>query len=201
MFTGIIQSIGTLRSIDPVRGVTRLRVDTGEWVLEDVALGDSICVSGVCLTVVACEDAALAFEVSPETLSRTTLGERVAGDRLNLEKALRVGDHMGGHFVSGHVDGVGEIRSLLCEQGVAQVDIGAPKALQRFIAEKGSVCVDGVSLTVNAVDADGFSITLIPHTLGTTTFDGAAVGQRVNLELDLIARYVARLSDCGTMDQ
>jgi len=198
MFTGIIQSTGTLRSIDQADGVTRLSVDSYALPLQDVAPGDSICVSGVCLTVVKCGEGLLEFDVSGESLARSTLGERMVGDPLNLEKALRAGDRFGGHYVTGHVDGVGKIESMVRANDVAEVQFGVPERLRCFIAEKGSVCVDGVSLTVNAVTASGFGVTLVPHTLAETTFDHAAAGQHVNLEVDLIARYVARLQDFET---
>jgi riboflavin synthase len=193
MFTGIIQSVGRVRALDPVGGDTRLVVDTGDLDLTDVALGDSIAVSGVCLTAVALDAAGFAADVSTETLSRTTLGELAAGSRVNLEKALRLADRLGGHLVSGHVDGVGRVVSVTDDARSQRWVFEAPPELARYIATKGSIAINGVSLTVNEVDGARFGVNLIPHTVEKTTFSDFGVGARVNLEVDMVARYVERL--------
>ena len=199
MFTGIIQSIGSIRSVTSsgtiVGGSTeagvRLNVHAGNLDCTDVVIGDSISVSGACLTVVARSAVDLQFDVSMETL-RCTHGLAVPGD-VNLEKALRFGDRLGGHLVSGHVDGVGVVVAFRPEGESYRLEIEAPKDLARFIAVKGSITVDGVSLTVNAVDAARFTVNLIPHTLAVTTLGRIVDGQRANLEVDLLARYLERL--------
>ena len=200
MFTGIVQAVGHLVERERRGADARLVIDAATLDLSDVALGDSIAVAGVCLTVVAIDATRWVADVSAETLARTTLGELAVGARVNLEKALRLADRLGGHLVSGHVDGVGRI---------ARVDFAAddgggasqrwtfslPPALARYVAVKGSICVDGTSLTVNAVDADSFGVTLIPHTLAVTTFGARKVADAVNVEVDLMARYVERLAN------
>ena len=195
MFTGIVQAVGWVVARDAVGGGARIRIDAASMDCADVAIGDSIAVSGCCLTVVEKVPPALGFDVSDETL-RCTTGFDV-GRRVNLEKSLRLTDRLGGHLMSGHVDGVGVVA------GFAPVDAGAsgswllaidaPAALARYIAAKGSVAVEGVSLTSNAIDGTRFTVNLIPHTLVMTTLAQLAVGARVNLEVDLIARYVERL--------
>ncbi len=193
MFTGIIQAVGQVAALQPRDGGARLVIDAGPLDLDDVALGDSIAVAGVCLTVIAREGACWSADVSAETLARTTLGTLRSGDGVNLEKALRLADRLGGHLVSGHVDGVGRVERIDDEGAAQRWTFRLPDALARYAAVKGSICVDGTSLTVNAVDATGFGVTLIPHTLGVTTFGARRVGDAVNIEVDLIARYVERL--------
>jgi riboflavin synthase len=193
MFTGIIQAVGKIAASELRDGDTRLIVDTGELGLDDVAVGDSICVAGVCLTATDIDGARFGADVSAETLACTTLGALVAGDRVNLEKSLRLGDRLGGHVVSGHVDGVGDVVAVEDDARSQRWHIRVPHALARYIAAKGSVCVDGVSLTVNAVDGNRFSVNLIPHTIEATTFHDKAADAAVNIEVDLIARYVERL--------
>ncbi len=159
------------------------------------ALGASICCSGCCLTAVAFGPDRFDVEASAETLSKTTLGGWVVGDGLNLERSLRLGDEMGGHIVSGHVDGVGSVLSVTPENGSQRWRFALPAALVRFVAPKGSVAVNGVSLTVNEADRDGFGVNLIPHTVGATTFGQLRAGSQVNIEIDMLARYVARLQE------
>lgn len=196
MFTGIIEATGTVLRAEPRGGDLRFTIAMPTLDREDVALGDSIAVSGCCLTVVAMDGHALAFDVSNETLSLTTLGDLREGDKVNLEKALRLSDRLGGHLVSGHVDGVGTIAAIDPDARSQRWRIAAPRELMRYIAAKGSVCVDGVSLTVNAVTDESFEVNLIPHTVAATTFGDRRVGDRVNLEIDMLARYVERLHSC-----
>ncbi|HEX7325643.1 MAG TPA: riboflavin synthase [Rhodanobacteraceae bacterium] len=193
MFTGIVQALGRVARSEARGGDVRLTLAAQEFDAAGVAPGDSVAVSGCCLTVVACAGGELAFDVSTETLGLTTLGGLRAGDAVNLEPALRLADRLGGHLVSGHVDGVGRIVSIAPDARSQRFEIEAPAALARYIAPKGSVCVDGTSLTVNAVTAAGFGVNLIPHTLAATTFGARRVGDRVNLEVDLVARYLERL--------
>jgi riboflavin synthase len=181
MFTGIVQAVGTILRVKP------LEIDAGALDLSDVRVGDSICVQGVCLTVTAITRSGFTADVSGETL-RVTTGLEQPG-KVNLEKSLALGDKLGGHLVAGHVDGVGEVVSR--KKGV--IALRAPTALKKYIALKGSVCVDGVSLTVNRVDGDVFEVNLIPHTLEVTTLKRLEKGVKVNLEVDLIARYVERM--------
>jgi riboflavin synthase len=193
MFTGIIQSSGRVTRGEPRGGDLRFTLIAPDFDATDVALGDSIAVSGCCLTVVGHEGDTLAFDVSNESLALTTLGGLGLGDRVNLEKALRLSDRLGGHLVSGHVDGIGTITTIESDARSQRWRIAAPHQLMRYIAAKGSVCVDGVSLTVNAVAGDGFEVNLIPHTVESTTFGDRRAGDRVNLEIDMLARYVERL--------
>jgi riboflavin synthase len=181
MFTGIVQAVGSIVRLRP------LEVECGALELADVSVGDSICVQGVCLTVSALTGRGFTADVSPETLGVTTGLDRTGP--VNLEKSLAVGGRLGGHFVAGHVDGVGEV--LRFEGEV--LEVRAPDALARYIARKGSICIDGVSLTINRVQASRFEVYLIPHTLEVTTLSRLAPGVRVNLEVDLIARYLERL--------
>jgi riboflavin synthase len=197
MFTGIVQATGSVGRAEPRGGDLRFTLMAPALDLADVVLGDSIAISGCCLTVVAIEDDALAFDVSNETLSLTTLGDLRKGDRVNLEQALRLSDRLGGHLVSGHVDGVGTIAAVDPDARSQRWRIVAPHALMRYLAAKGSVCVDGVSLTVNAVTDAAFEVNLIPHTVAATTFGDRRVGDRVNLEVDVVARYVERLLSVG----
>ncbi len=196
MFTGIIEATGTVLRAEPRGGDLRFTIAMPALDREDVALGDSIAVSGCCLTVVAMDGHALAFDVSNETLSLTTLGDLREGDKVNLEKPLRLSDRLGGHLVSGHVDGVGTIAAIDPDARSQRWRIAPPRGLMRYIAAKGSVCVDGVSLTVNAVTDESFEVNLIPHTVAATTFGDRRVGDRVNLEIDMLARYVERLHSC-----
>jgi riboflavin synthase len=160
-----------------------------------VIVGASVAISGVCLTVVASASGRVEFDAAFETLRATTLGELAVGSRVNLEPSLRVGDPLGGHLVSGHVDGVATVRSVARRGDAREVWLDVPEPLRRFVAAKGSVALDGVSLTVNAIDATGFAVGLIPHTLSVTTLDDLAPSSRLNLEVDVLARYVARLLD------
>jgi len=199
MFTGIVQEIGAIERIEARAGTDaaedrRIDVAFADIARERLKLGDSICVDGVCLTVAALGAASFAADVSGETLRVTTLGAKRAGARVNLEPALRAGDSLGGHWVSGHVDGIAEVLATANDARSLRVEFAAPRPLARYIARKGSVTLDGVSLTVNEVDGVKFAVNLIPHTLEVTTLGSLAVGARVNLEIDLLARYVERLS-------
>lgn len=196
MFTGIIQAVGEIARVEPCAGDVRLVIATGTLDLGDVAVGDSICVSGVCLTVVTIEGAYVAADVSVETRSCTTLGLLKSADRVNLEKSLRLADRLGGHLVSGHVDGVGRVTSIEPDARSQRWRFDVPAALSRYVAAKGSVCIDGVSLTVNEVEANRFGVNLIPHSIQATTFGGKRAGDAVNIEVDLIARYIERLYSC-----
>ena len=195
MFTGIVQAVGTIEALTPLqgemRGGVRLAVEAGGLELSDVRIGDSICVQGACLTVVAIEGETLSFDVSRETLDCTT-GLAQPG-RVNLETSLGLGDKLGGHLVTGHVDGVGEVLAFEPAGESVLLRLRAPAGLAKYVARKGSVCVDGVSLTVNRAEGDVFEINLIPHTLAVTTLSRLAPGAKVNLEVDLIARYVERM--------
>jgi riboflavin synthase len=193
MFTGIIQAIGEIAALEPKSGDLRLRVRTGKLDLGDVRLGDSIAVSGVCLTAVELPGDGFWADVSGETLAHTVIGELKPGARVNLEKALLPTTRLGGHLVSGHVDGVGEVIERKRDARSERFRIRAPGELARYIAHKGSICVDGVSLTVNAVDGSVFDLNIVPHTLAETTLDDYRSGRKVNLEVDLIARYLERL--------
>jgi riboflavin synthase len=198
MFTGLVQEVGEIRKLEPRNGAggsdARLVVGFRAIDRSRLELGASICVDGVCLTVAQLEADSFAADVSGETLRVTTLGDRRAGSRVNLEPALRAGDSLGGHWVSGHVDGVAEVVDTRRDARSLQISIDAPRSLARYIARKGSVTLDGVSLTVNDVDGTLFSVNLIPHTLEVTTLGTLAKGSRLNLEIDLLARYVERLS-------
>jgi riboflavin synthase len=189
VFTGIIQAVGSLRSVERRGASAWLGVGCPFAKLE---LGESVAVDGVCLTVVRVIDGGFTADASVETLARTTLGERSVGARVNLERALALGDRMGGHIVSGHVDGVGELARREQVESSERVVFRAPREVLRYVAEKGSVAIDGVSLTVNAVSAEGFEVMLVPFTQGATTLPERRAGDRVNLEVDVIARYVAR---------
>jgi riboflavin synthase len=193
MFTGIVQDVGQVASRE-TRGVdARLVISTKNLDLSDTAIGDSISVQGVCLTVVALTPSSFTADVSHETLSLTTLGELKAGSPVNLEPALRAGDRLGGHLVSGHVDGVAHVSATSADGDSLRVKITVPGDLARYIARKGSVTVDGVSLTVNEVEGATFGVNLIPHTQTVTTLGRLQSGTRVNLEVDQMARYAERL--------
>lgn len=193
MFTGIIQAVGQIERVEPVGGDVRLTISTGVLDMADVAQGDSIAVNGVCLTVVEHDAQAFQVHVSAETL-RCTAGLDAVG-AVNLEKALRLADRLGGHLVSGHVDGIGEVTRFDAVGDCMLLAIRAPHALARYIAVKGSITINGVSLTVNTVAQDEFTINLIPHTLQVTTLKQLNAGAKVNLEVDLIARYVDRMQE------
>jgi riboflavin synthase len=193
MFTGIIEAIGTISSLESKGGDKRLHIDTGKLDMSDVKPGDSIAVSGVCLTAIEFDSSSFVADVSGETLAHTTLGKLSKGDHINLEKALTPSSRLGGHMVSGHVDGVGEIVSRSKDARSIRFTLRAPAELTRYIARKGSICVDGISLTVNSVDEDSFDLNIVPHTLEQTTMNDFESGRRVNLEVDVIARYLERL--------
>ena len=191
MFTGIVTDVGRLRAVRETNRDLRFEVETS-FDLATIDMGASISHAGCCLTIVEKGDNWFAVEISGETLSLTTLGDWKEGDPINLERAARVGDELGGHIVSGHVDGVGEVISVESEGGSHRVKIRVPRPLHRFIAPKGSITVDGVSLTVNEVDDDVFGVNLIPHTWDVTTLGRLKSGAKVNLEIDMLARYLAR---------
>jgi riboflavin synthase len=194
MFTGIIQAVGRIATFVEHQGSdARIDIDAVALDLDDVRIGDSIAVAGVCLTVVALDAGRFAADVSAETLARTTLGALGVNDPVNLEKSLRLADRLGGHLVSGHVDGVGKVLAVEDDGASQRWTFSAPTDLARYIAIKGSICIDGTSLTVNDADRDRFGVTLIPHTLAVTSFGTRKLGDAVNLEVDLIARYVERL--------
>ena len=200
MFTGIVSDVGRVIEITPHGQLNRLVLSCA-YEPASIALGASIAISGVCLTVVeaapAEPGARLAFDVGAETLKVTTLGRLEAGDRVNLERSLRVGDELGGHMVNGHVDGVAEILSRRDFDGMAHFRFRAPAELAKFIAQKGSVAIEGTSLTVNAVEGDAFEVLLIPHTLAVTAWGALKAGDPVNIEVDPMARYAARLIEAG----
>jgi len=193
MFTGIVTDLGEVLAAErEPDGDLRLELKTA-WDTAAVALGASVACSGVCLTVVERGPGRLAFDVSAETLSKTTIGGWTPGRRVNLERSLRLGDELGGHLVYGHVDGLAEVAAIRPEGDSRRYDFKADPSLLRFLAPKGSIALDGVSLTVNEVGAEAFGVNIIPHTAEVTTFGGYAPGDRVNLEIDMLARYVARL--------
>jgi riboflavin synthase len=193
MFTGIIQAVGEIRSLESRGGDVRLSLGTGKLDMTEVARGDSIAVSGVCLTAVVIDGSGFAADVSRETLSLTTLGELKPGSRVNLEKALTLATPLGGHLVSGHVDGVGKVLERHDDGRSVRFRVEAPRGLARYIATKGSICADGTSLTVNNVTGPVFDLNIVPHTLQETIMDQYGPGTRVNLEVDLVARYLERL--------
>ena len=193
MFTGIVAAVGSIGRVEKNGSDLRLRVDAGALDLSDVRIGDSIAVSGVCLTAVDCGGGGFSADVSRETLDHTTLRAVCPGMRVNLEKALAAGERLGGHLVSGHVDGTGRVLERWQDGQSVRLAVEAPAALARYIAPKGSICVDGVSLTVNAVRDTRFDLNIVPHTAQQTTLGEARAGKEVNLEVDLIARYLERL--------
>jgi riboflavin synthase len=204
MFTGLITGVGVVREVLPIGGGKDARFviavpDNANWRGTEIKLGASIACSGCCLTVIACGDDWFAVEVSAESLAFTTLGAWKPGSKINLEGSLKLGDELGGHLVSGHVDGLAEVVSAIPENGSTRWRFRVPAALARFIAPKGSIAINGVSLTVNEVqdEAGGsvFGINIIPHTAAHTTFSALKVGERVNIEIDMLARYVARLKE------
>jgi len=191
MFTGIVQAVGNIVAVTPLAAGVRLTIDAGTLERSGIALGDSICVQGACLTVVAIDGKRLAFDVSRETLA-CTVGLDAPGP-VNLETSLALGDKLGGHLVTGHVDGLGEVLAFEPEGESTRLRLRVPTELARYVARKGSITVDGVSLTVNRVEDAVFEVNLIPHTLAVTTLSRLAPGAKVNLEIDLIARYVERM--------
>jgi riboflavin synthase len=201
MFTGIVEELGQVRAVVPNEGGARLRIEA-KRVVEDANIGDSIAVNGCCLTVVECSTTAWAADAVSETLARTNLGDLRAGDPVNLERPVRLADRLGGHLVQGHVDGTGTLRACTPNpDGSVTMRFAAPAAVLRYVVHKGSITVDGISLTVAALDAESFSIAVIPHTLAVTTLGSAGPGARVNLEVDIVAKYVERLlQDQGSVE-
>jgi riboflavin synthase len=193
VFTGIIKAKGSIGAMEKRGGDVRLRVTATELPWADYAVGDSLSVNGVCLTAVHLHDDGFDTDVSVETLDVTTLGQLESGDAVNLEPALRVGDALGGHLVSGHVDGIGKLLSRSDDARSIRMTFEAPSELARYIARKGSICVDGVSLTINEVSGNTFGLNIIPHTAEVTTMGSYEVGRAVNLEVDLLARYIERM--------
>ncbi len=193
MFTGIIESLGKITAMRPVGGDMRLSIAVGALDMSDVQLGDSIAVNGVCLTAIEFDDKTFSADVSNETLSLTSLNQLNIGSDVNLEKALTPTSRLGGHLVSGHVDGLGELVELSEDARSIKMRIEAPENLKRYIAVKGSICIDGISLTVNAVDDRVFELNIVPHTQERTIIKHYTTGQKVNLEVDLVARYLERL--------
>ena len=193
MFTGIIQDVGRVVSREAHGGDVRMLIAFDRLDPSGIKVGDSICVQGCCLTAVELHDRSFAADVSRETLSLTTLGDLAAGSPVNLEPSLKAGDALGGHLVSGHVDGVAEILAMSVDARSTRVSISVPAALSRYIARKGSVAIDGVSLTVNEAQDNTFGVNIIPHTQAVTTFGSLRPGTRVNVEIDQVARYVERL--------
>ncbi len=193
MFTGIIAAVGQIKTIETKNGDWRLSVNTGILDLTDVALGDSIATNGVCLTAIELGADYFTADVSAETLSVTTLGAMKVGSQVNLEKALRLADRLGGHLVSGHVDGVGEVVRISQDARSWRFLISAPNEIAHYIAHKGSICINGISLTVNSVQGHQFDINIVPHTMENTNIKSWQVGTRLNLEVDLLARYLERL--------
>ncbi|HSD73174.1 MAG TPA: riboflavin synthase [Steroidobacteraceae bacterium] len=198
MFTGIIQAIGTISALHPRQGDLELEIAPGALDLRTAKIGDSIAVSGVCLTIARLTTAGFAADVSRETLACTTLGDAKPAQAVNLELALRAGEPLGGHLVAGHVDGVGRLRARREDGRSWRFEFEIPDALARYVAPKGSVCIDGVSLTVNEVEGASFGVNLIPHTLTVTTLGALQAGARVNVEVDLLARYLERLAGTVT---
>ncbi|MBT5330681.1 MAG: riboflavin synthase [Porticoccaceae bacterium] len=193
MFTGIVASVGEVTKTEQIGGDLRLTVSVGDLSIADVQLGDSIMNNGICLTVIEFDTNSFVADLSEETLRVTTAGDWKVGTRINLEKSLTLQDRLGGHLVSGHVDGVGEVLSRETQARSEWFCVSAPPELAKYIAQKGSITVDGTSLTVNAVADNEFTLTIIPHTLENTVIDGYQPGTKVNLEVDLIARYAERL--------
>jgi riboflavin synthase len=192
VFTGLIREVATVASVDGGADGVRLTIAAPET-SRDAIVGDSVAISGVCLTVVAVEDELLSFDAVPETLERSSLGSLEPGSRVNVEPALRAGEPLGGHYVQGHVDGVGSVRSVDPEGDGKRIWFDAPADLLRYVVEKGSVSVEGTSLTVAGLDDAGFAVALIPHTLDATTLGGLGPGESVNLEADVLAKYVEKL--------
>jgi len=197
MFTGIVQAVGEVRAVTPRGGDVEFVFAVGTLDLNGVASGDSISVSGCCLTVTRLTGDSFAADASLETLQVTTLGRWQMGQRVNLEKALRAGDPLGGHYVTGHVDGIATVVGTAADARSLRMEFEVPAPLARYIARKGSVCIDGASLTVNDVAKNRFGVNLIPHTLEVTTLGGCQAGTQVNVEVDIIARYLERMRAVG----
>lgn len=193
MFTGIVQGMGTVRAIEPRGGDATIVFDAGDVSLAGIELGGSIAVNGVCLTATQFDASSFRADVSRETLTLTTLGDCTVGMPVNVEKALLAGQALGGHYVTGHVDGVGQLVARHDDARSVRMEFQVPAELARYVARKGSICIDGVSLTVNGAQGDRFDVNLVPHTLGVTTLGRLQPGSRVNLEVDIIARYVERM--------
>ncbi|HIG78671.1 MAG TPA: riboflavin synthase [Cycloclasticus sp.] len=193
MFTGIIEAIGEIKRVEQQQGDVRLTISTKGLDLSDAKLGDSIAVNGVCLTAIELTPGQFVADVSNETLSATTMGNIKAASAVNLECALQAQTRLGGHMVSGHVDGVAQITERKADARSVRFTFAMPKELARYVAQKSSVCIDGISLTVNTVDESSFSVNIVPHTLEVTTLGNRKVGDAVNLEVDVIARYLERL--------
>lgn len=193
MFTGIVQGMGSVRAIEPRGGDATLTFDTGNVSLAGIELGGSIAVNGVCLTATQFDERSFRADVSRETLTLTTLGGCVVGAPVNIEKALLAGQALGGHYVTGHVDGIGQLVARHDDARSVRMEFQVPAELARYVARKGSICIDGVSLTVNGAKGDRFDVNLVPHTLQVTTLGRLQAGDRVNLEVDIIARYVERM--------
>ena len=198
MFSGIIESKGSIKLIEFEKDSARITINAGDLSMDDVGLGDSICVSGACLTVVEFDDTSFSVDVSQETLRLTTLGDKSEGSEVNLEKALKVSDRLGGHIVTGHVDGIGIVTERDALDDYVKFIVEAPTELSRYIAKKGSICIDGISLTVNEVSDNRFELMIIPHTLTITTLGQTSVSSKVNLEIDIVARYCERLLDTSS---
>lgn len=196
MFTGIVEHLGTVLTVDEVPRGRTFQVDAGP-LAKDVAVGDSIAVNGVCLTAVAASTPAVTFQVMGETLDRTSLGHLGAGDAVNLERPMPAAGRFDGHIVQGHIDGVGTVRSVDTDGDGSRIWVDVPAGLMRYVVEKGSVTLDGVSLTVAGVDDAGLEVALIPHTLAVTTLGRSRPGEKVNLEVDVLAKYVERLLGAG----
>jgi riboflavin synthase len=196
MFTGIVRELGRVVSAEDADGGRVLGIEAPATAAE-LATGDSISIDGVCLTAETVDDGLVTLHAVPETLARTTLGSLVAGDAVNVEPALRAGEPLGGHHVQGHVDAVGRVRAVEEEGGGSRVVVEAPPDILRYCVEKGSIAVDGISLTIAGLGPDAFSVVLVPHTLSATTFSDLGPGREVNLEVDMLAKYVERLLDTG----
>jgi riboflavin synthase len=201
MFTGIIESVGSISNIELLNGDARFTIDTNQLDMSDVKLGDSIACNGVCLTAIALHKHAYVADVSAESLKITTLGLMQVGSKVNLEKALRLQDRLGGHLVSGHVDGVGKIVSITQEARSWRYKVKAPADLAKYIAQKGSICINGISLTVNTVERDVFDVNIVPHTKKETTINELIIGSQVNLEVDLLARYLERMLNLNSEEE
>jgi len=193
MFTGIVEGLGTVKSVTHAAGGMRMGIEA-DFPMNNVTLGDSIAVSGICLTVVNFRNNILGVDVAPETLSRTTLGQAKAGDRVNLEQALCFGDRLGGHLLSGHIDGIGVVQAKRPRANATLFVFGVPETLSHYMIEKGSVAVDGISLTVNICNQTSFEVSIIPHTAQVTTIGLKGVGDLVNIETDMIGKYVERFT-------
>ncbi len=201
MFTGIIESQGKIRKIEPINGDARFYIETGKMDLADVQIGDSIACNGVCLTAIELFENGYVADVSAETLKVSTLVDLSAGSNVNLEKALRLQDRLGGHLVSGHVDGIGQVVSIRQEARSWRYQVEAPLELAKYIAGKGSICIDGTSLTVNEVNERVFDVNIVPHTRQETIIGNYQVGTQVNLEVDLLARYLERMLTAPQAEQ